>query len=349
MRVLVPRDARWLPSARARAHSARRVRVFAVDRFESDADWFDFIHIDPAQRAIHAFGYVASAPFWVMIFVEWSWLSVVYGALAVFFFHGMGVISHAFYDGSAARSDPRKWHITLLSVMRLNRLTLTGRYDAWLRGFVRKYPFVAEAHDLVEIERGQVQAHMWGRLPGSGPRSPGISRPVGPGPTEVPGSVGQRGRKDPHLAPLGPARGEGGEALRKRDAAEQLHLLHRVEPSPPSADMIDGEAAGRIGEEPRLLLGPGTAREHSGRVEDDDVVLRPGHRVLALGVYPDRLDVMDIDTVGRGSMRMTEPLLGLHIRPDELSVPQREQEPERPRRTRARVDPDEAEALIGGG
>ncbi len=68
----------------------------------------------------------------------------------MFFFYFLPLISHFIYDGGTAKSTPDKFHSTLIPVIHINLLTLTGRYDNWLRNYIQKYPFTVEAWELEE-------------------------------------------------------------------------------------------------------------------------------------------------------------------------------------------------------
>lgn len=160
--ILIPRHSRFFPNASQRQLSAQRNVQYQKGLFKSYNDWFYFIHIDPAQRYLHSFGMFVGIFFFAMIFIEWSKLSFIFYILGVFFFYVLGIISHLIYDKGTARSEPKFFISTLLPVISINITTLLGSYDHNLREFIKRYPFVLEAYDLIEIDKRDVLSHMFG-------------------------------------------------------------------------------------------------------------------------------------------------------------------------------------------
>jgi hypothetical protein len=159
MNPLKPQNSRLIPTRESRAFHAARNRTFTPDKFESYTDWFYFIHIDPYTRALHAFGMVVGT----LLYVVSLYRFLVFGArpeafltlsAGAFFFYVFPLLSHYVYDGGGARSTPGKFLPTLLPVIHINLLTLTGRFDSWLRRFVEKYPFTVAAWALREDPEG---------------------------------------------------------------------------------------------------------------------------------------------------------------------------------------------------
>ena len=132
--------------------------------FKTYNDWFYFIHIDPAQRIVHAFGMFAGSYFFIMLFLEWSFKSIVYYLLGVFFFYVLGIISHLIYDKGTAKSDPKYFIPTFIPVIKFNILTSLGIYDNSLRRFCDKYPFTVKAYDLVEINGFSLIPFLLGKM-----------------------------------------------------------------------------------------------------------------------------------------------------------------------------------------
>ena len=158
--ILVPKNSRFYPSKEQRELAAKRVNSFTPEKFDAYNDWFYFIHIDPVQRLIHAFGMYVGLYLFVMIFIEWSTLSWLYYILGVFFFYVLGIISHQIYDKGQAKSEPKYFLPTFMVVIKFNLQTTFGFYDKGLRDFVKKYPFVKEAYELEEIPRSQLLSHL---------------------------------------------------------------------------------------------------------------------------------------------------------------------------------------------
>lgn len=152
---LAPKSSRLLPSKDTRAFHLDRNGKYGPEKFQSYNDWFYFIHIDPILRWWHAGGMVigslfyifAALDFWVFGLTLAMTIKIFVG---VFFFYCLPLISHYIYDGGTAKSSPDKFHSTLIPVIHINLLTLTGRYDQWLRKFIEKYPFTTEAWQLEE-------------------------------------------------------------------------------------------------------------------------------------------------------------------------------------------------------
>ena len=154
-KVLVPRSTRLIPNQESKSFHRKRNSLFTPDRFETYNDWFYFIHVDPFIRWVHAIGmmigfilyFIAGYKCWITgITVEVSLIFLT----GVFFFYFLPLISHFIYDGGTAKSTPDKFHSTLIPVIHINLLTLSGRYDEWLRAFIKKYPFTIEAWELEE-------------------------------------------------------------------------------------------------------------------------------------------------------------------------------------------------------
>ncbi len=156
MKSLKPRLSRPIPTHESRAfHAARNLR-YTPDKFKTYNDWFYFIHIDPYTRVLHAAGMVSGVSFYLFSLYKFFSVGVHNGAFATlgagaFFFYVFPLLSHYLYDGGGAKSTPGKFIPTLIPVIHINLMTLTGRYDPWLRGFVKKYPFTVEAWALEEV------------------------------------------------------------------------------------------------------------------------------------------------------------------------------------------------------
>lgn len=153
--ILVPKSARILPTAETKAFHMKRNEIYTADKFQSYNDWFYFIHVDPYIRGIHAFGMmIGFLLYFIAAFNTWifgvNWASAIQVMIGVFFFYFLPLISHYFYDGGSAKSTPDRFHSTLVPVIHINIMTLTGTYDHWLRKFIQKYPFTSEAWDLEE-------------------------------------------------------------------------------------------------------------------------------------------------------------------------------------------------------
>jgi len=158
--ILIPRISTFFPSSHTRTLAQSTVRNNPPEKFQSYQDWFFFIHIDPAQRYVHSIGMVIGTIFFMMLFIEWSYWSFLYYILGVFFFYVVGIISHLIYDKGEAKSHPRYFAVTFLTTIQFNLLTLFGMYDKKLREFLKKYPFVAEEYDLIEIKKSQLIFHL---------------------------------------------------------------------------------------------------------------------------------------------------------------------------------------------
>lgn len=154
-KVYVSRWSRPLPSRESRAFHMKRNLHFTPDKFSSYIDWFYFIHVDPFIRWVHALGMVIGLFFYIISayrfwFLGYSTEVLIQFLVGVFFFYFLPLISHYFYDGGSAKSTPDKFHSTLIPVVHINLLTVTGRYDKWLRSYIQKYPFTIEAWELEE-------------------------------------------------------------------------------------------------------------------------------------------------------------------------------------------------------
>jgi hypothetical protein len=155
---LIPKSARLIPTDETRKFHLARNAKYTMDKFNSYNDWFYFIHMDPFLRWIHAIGMVIGLILYFFSAYQ-SWilgfsLNVVFTFFSgMFFFYFLPLMSHYIYDGGTAKSTPDKFLSTLIPVIHINLLTLTGRYDKWLRNFILKYPFTYEAWDLEERQK----------------------------------------------------------------------------------------------------------------------------------------------------------------------------------------------------
>lgn len=152
---LIPRSARLIPNRETRSLHQSRNEMYKPDKFDSYNDWFYFIHVDPYIRWIHAIGMMIGVFLFIVSAYEFflfgfKWTAVIEFLIGVLFFYFLPLISHYIYDGGSAKSTPDRFHSTLIPVIHINLMTLTGTYDRWLRKFIQKYPFTYEAWDLRE-------------------------------------------------------------------------------------------------------------------------------------------------------------------------------------------------------
>lgn len=143
-----PKHTKWVMDPTTKSKNLKRVLEFGPERFESYQDYFFFVHIDPIQRFWHSMGMVVGLFFFTLLFYSWNIWSILFYFLGVFFFYGIGVISHAYYDGHTGKSEIKYFHITTPTVIKINLLTLTGLYQRNLNKFVQKYPFTVDAFEL---------------------------------------------------------------------------------------------------------------------------------------------------------------------------------------------------------
>lgn len=153
--ILWPKYSTFIPTRQSRSFHIRRNSIYTPDKFETYNDWFYFIHLDPHARMIHAFGMVVGTflyfiSFYKFIIFGLTWNLVFTILMAAFFFFFLPLISHYIYDGGGAKSTPDKFLPTFLPVIHINLMTITGKFDPWLRDFVKKYPFTIEAWGLEE-------------------------------------------------------------------------------------------------------------------------------------------------------------------------------------------------------
>lgn len=157
-KILVPKYARLFPNTESRKFNRARNAEFTPDKFLSYNDWFYFIHVDPYLRLIHALGMTIGTFLYVIAGYKLYLFGFKLGVLVefltgVFFFYFLPLLSHYFYDGGSAKAEPDKLLPTFIPVIHINFLTISGRYDRWLREFIKKYPFTLEAWKLEERER----------------------------------------------------------------------------------------------------------------------------------------------------------------------------------------------------
>lgn len=147
---------RLIPNSESREFHRSRNAQYTPDKFQTYNDWFYFIHVDHYLRWIHAVSMVIGF-FLYFISAYKLWIfglkadTVITFFVGMFFFYFLPLISHFIYDGGTAKSSPDKFHSTLIPVIHINVMTLTGTYDSWLRKFMLKYPFTKEAWQLEEV------------------------------------------------------------------------------------------------------------------------------------------------------------------------------------------------------
>lgn len=154
--LLIPRNSKIFPTPSDKKRSYERIENRPASSYQNYLDWFYACHIDPVQRWIHALGMLIGILFFIKMISVWAASSLLYYFVAVFFFYGSGVVSHHFYDLGAGKSEPKYILKTFLKVIEINILTLTGQYDASLRRFIKKYPFVKKDFDLQEVKRSDL-------------------------------------------------------------------------------------------------------------------------------------------------------------------------------------------------
>lgn len=154
--VLLPKKSRFYPSASLREFARRRNAAYPKEFFQTYNEWFYFIHIDPIQRFIHVFGMITGLIFFGLMIINWGLISFIYYILGAFFFYGIGIISHLIYDKGSAKSERKYLLTTFYPVIRINVLTLFGRFDQDLRKFINKYPFVKDAYELEEVPKTKI-------------------------------------------------------------------------------------------------------------------------------------------------------------------------------------------------
>ena len=153
MKTFTGRHFRLIPSKESREFHIKRTLHYTPDKFESYNDWFYFIHVDPYMRWIHALGMVIGVILYLFSAIQiilngFGWKPVIEFFVGMFFFYFLPLISHHIYDGGKANATPDKFLPTLIPVIHINLLTITGTYDKWLRKFMVKYPFTKEAWAL---------------------------------------------------------------------------------------------------------------------------------------------------------------------------------------------------------
>lgn len=156
--VIRPRRSKWIPTHADRKFAQDRVARWGPEHFETYAEYFFSIHLDPYLRFWHSIGMIVGLIMfswlisnWIFFHAGWKEDLVLY-LLGVLHFYGFGIISHYIYDGGAAKTELGHFWDTTWEVVRFNTLTMTGKYQAELERFLKKYPFLIEAYDLIQIE-----------------------------------------------------------------------------------------------------------------------------------------------------------------------------------------------------
>lgn len=151
--MLVPRARSWFPGPAERAAARARVHGFPPERFATFRDYFFFLHIHPKNRLVHVAGMLLGLPIFGLALYRLDVWSVPLFFFGHLFFTGMGVLGHVIYDGTPdARTNRDNALRAFPWVLAINLATLRGTYDAQLRAFVERYPFVTDAWDLVESD-----------------------------------------------------------------------------------------------------------------------------------------------------------------------------------------------------
>jgi hypothetical protein len=153
--ILVSKYSKPLPTKQTKDFHLNRNQKYRPEDFKNYNDWFYFVHIDPYVRIVHALGMFLGLFFFTITFYKVcifgiSLSSIILFFIGTFFFYFLPLLSHHFYDGATAISSPGEFHSTIITVIHINLLTVTGTYDRWLRKFIQKYPFTKEAWELEE-------------------------------------------------------------------------------------------------------------------------------------------------------------------------------------------------------
>lgn len=153
----ISKQSRLVPTKSSKDFHRERNARYSPDKFQTYNDWFYFIHVDPYVRWIHAFGMIVGIFLYIISLYEFlifgfGFAPVLKFFLGMFFFYFLPLISHHLYDGGEIKTPASKLIPTLIPVIHINFLTITGRYDQWLRKFIKKYPFTVEAWQLEEKE-----------------------------------------------------------------------------------------------------------------------------------------------------------------------------------------------------
>src|SRR5262245_24250564 len=138
MKVYVPANSRWIPTAVSRQRNLSINRACGEERFECFTDWFFFTHIDPVLRFWHTLGMFGGLILFAVAFVLWNGWSLLIGLVGVFFFYGFGLISHLAYSSGSGVSDPARYHRSSSTLIAINFWTASGIYHKKLETFLRK-------------------------------------------------------------------------------------------------------------------------------------------------------------------------------------------------------------------
>jgi hypothetical protein len=159
---LISKKSKIWPTQDTKDFHLVRNKKFQPSKFQTYNDWFYFIHIDQYVRLGHAFGMFLGLFFFTITIYK----LVIFGlsinlisplAVGTFFFYFFPLLTHIFYEGNCfeggtAIAPPSKFLTTLIPVIHINLMTVSGTYDGWLRNFIKKYPFIKDAWELEEKE-----------------------------------------------------------------------------------------------------------------------------------------------------------------------------------------------------
>lgn len=125
--------------AAARRARADRIRAIRKADFETYRDYILALHLNPGVRWGHAIGMSIGA---VLYPLSAIYLSLPLFVAAVFFYYGVGYLSHLALDGVAPQPAKESWRRfdAHWFVIVMNVDTLLGRFDRVERALCAKYP-----------------------------------------------------------------------------------------------------------------------------------------------------------------------------------------------------------------
>lgn len=123
----------------SKAFRQQAMKGFTAEQFESEEDFFYFIHLNNNLRLIHSLSFVLASIIFIFSLIELSWKLFV---LQYFVSTLPAVASHYWMDGYKNKSPVKTPLRSLRLGVRLNLNFLLGKTVKKDKAFIEKYPFV---------------------------------------------------------------------------------------------------------------------------------------------------------------------------------------------------------------
>lgn len=145
-----------------RAFRKLHINSYSRDHFGNGWDYFLYLHINDATRYVHFWGtIIGSLLFPIAMYMLYKNLNNYGWYLAcLFFYYFTGFISHFIFDGHSSETW-RQFFKSYKYALKMNHLTLLGRWPEAEKEFFVKYPEVAWVYSQPQSTKSNVRKVMY--------------------------------------------------------------------------------------------------------------------------------------------------------------------------------------------